>query len=60
MAKLIGKAEYKKHLVGERLTMKQAIQAQCYSCMHYYTDGIEDCQSKLCPLYGYMPYRGKN
>ena len=51
-----GRKELIKHLNGERLTQKEMIFAQCYSCMGYYTDGRVDCEMPACPLYPRMPY----
>ena len=52
-----GKTELLAHFQGERLTMKEAIAAQCYQCMGGHQDGEdEDCQNPPCPLYPYMPY----
>jgi hypothetical protein len=53
---MIGKPEYLKYLNGERLTMSEAIKAQCYQCMGYYQGGKEACTSILCPLTLFMPY----
>lgn len=52
-----GKRELLRHLMGERLTMKQGILAMCYDCNGYYADGKLDCLVPGCPLYGFMPYR---
>jgi hypothetical protein len=52
-----GKGELTKHLKGERLTHKQAIQAKCYNCMGYYADGKYSCGMPDCSLYPFMPYR---
>ena len=54
-----GGKELKGYLSGKSLTRNQAIQAKCYDCMGRYDDGAEDCQIKECPLYSFMPYRGK-
>jgi hypothetical protein len=51
-----GKNEYIKYLKGGRLTQKGQILAQCYACMGYYSDGKEDCEVHVCPLYPSMPY----
>ena len=51
-----GQKEIIKHLSGERLTLKQAIHAHCYSCMGYFADGKVDCGMKHCPLHPYMAY----
>ena len=52
-----GKRELLKHLDGKKLTLRQAVAAQCYSCTGYYADGKEDCGLLSCPLHGFMPYR---
>lgn len=52
-----GKKELIRHHCGERLTFKEAIQAKCYDCVGYYSDGKNDCKISDCPLYGFMPYR---
>lgn len=52
-----GKRELIKHRCGERLTFKEAIQAKCYDCLGYYSDGKVDRNLPDCPLYGFMPYR---
>jgi hypothetical protein len=54
-----GKAELLKSLSGERLTLKQAILAHCYDCQGFYSGGAVDCQSDICALRPFMPYRGK-
>lgn len=40
-----------------KVTMKNAILAQCHKCLGYYTDGVQDCENVKCSLYPYMPYR---
>ncbi len=51
-----GKNELIKHLEGNRLTQKQAINAKCYDCMGYFIDGRADCLMPDCPLYPFMRY----
>ncbi|MDP2735776.1 MAG: hypothetical protein Q8P12_06230 [bacterium] len=51
-----GYKEYQRFKLGERLTHKQAILAQCYVC-NGLDEGGEDCRGKSCPLYQFMPYR---
>jgi len=57
-------AKGRRHLLaklkGEKITRGEAITAKCYDCMGYYVDGIKDCGITTCPLYVYMPYKGKN
>lgn len=52
-----GRKHLIRHLKGERLTLKQAVIANCFGCMGYYVDGRNDCGMPECPLYGWMPYR---
>jgi hypothetical protein len=52
-----GKKEYLKYLKGGRLSAKQAILANCYVCMGYFSDGKDDCKIKSCSLYDFMPYK---
>lgn len=52
-----GKRDYLNHLNGKEITRKQAMDAMCYQCGAGYYDGRVDCETKDCPLYGYMPYR---
>lgn len=51
-----GRTELIKYLNGEKITQRQAILANCYTCMGYYADGRNDCKLKQCPLYPFMPY----
>lgn len=51
-----GKAEYLKWLEGGKLSRKEAMDANCYLCMGYYSDGRGECSVKLCPVRNYMPY----
>jgi len=52
-----GQRELLKHLSGQRLTLKQAVNAHCYDCMNFYSDGKIDCKIRHCSLYPFMPYR---
>ncbi len=54
-----GQAYLLRHLDGKALTRNQAISAKCYECMGYYSDGAKDCGIPECPLYRFMPFRGK-
>ena len=54
-----GKTLYLKYLDGVRLTGRQAALAKCCDCMCYHIDGREDCRMPTCPLYPFMPYKGK-
>ncbi|MDP3028607.1 MAG: hypothetical protein Q8O04_03770 [Deltaproteobacteria bacterium] len=38
-----GKKEILKHLSGKKITLLQAVQAKCFDCMGYYSDGKMDC-----------------
>ncbi len=51
-----GQKELIKHLSGERLTLKKAVHAHCYSCMGFFADGKVDCMMKHCPLHPFMAY----
>jgi hypothetical protein len=52
-----GSSALKKHLKGERLTQRNAIEAKCCDCVGNYLDGREDCGVIECPLHPWMPYR---
>lgn len=54
-----GKRLLLKHLYGDKLTRNEAIFAKCCDCMGYFIDGRADCETAECPLYSFMPYRGK-
>lgn len=54
-----GKTYLAKHLSGNVLERNQAIIAKCADCCGYYIDGRADCKTEECPLYPFMPYRGK-
>jgi hypothetical protein len=54
-----GKTNLIRYLEGERLTQREAILAKCCDCAGYHSDGRVDCRMPDCPLYPYMPYRGK-
>lgn len=51
-----GQKELIKHLSGDRLTLKQAVNAHCYDCTGFYADGKIDCSMPACPLHPFMPY----
>jgi hypothetical protein len=51
-----GKNELIRHYQGKRLTLSEAVKANCYECMGYYDGGAEDCGVPSCPLYPYAPY----
>jgi tRNA A37 threonylcarbamoyladenosine biosynthesis protein TsaE len=55
--KATGKTQLVKHLSGKKLSRKEMIQAKCYDCMGFYSDGTVDCKMVDCPLYPLMPYR---
>ena len=57
--KAAGYKELKKYMSGKRLTRKEAMLAKCYDCCGGYIDGRIDCGCKGCPMYDYMPYKGK-
>jgi hypothetical protein len=54
-----GRLGLEAHAAGRRLTQRQGIHAKCYDCMGGYRDGRVDCCCPACPLYAWMPYRGK-
>lgn len=54
-----GQAELIKHLEGQRLTLKQAVNAHCYDCMGFYADGKQDCKMPKCSLHPFMAYNQK-
>jgi hypothetical protein len=51
-----GQKELLKHLSGERLTLKQAVNAYCYDCAGFYSDGKVDCNMPHCSLHPFMSY----
>ena len=51
-----GQKELIKHLSGERLTLKHAVNAHCYDCTGFFADGKVDCGLKHCPLHPFMAY----
>jgi hypothetical protein len=52
-----GKGHITAHLKGERLTQRQAILANCCSCLAGYVDGRYSCEIPDCSLFPFMPYR---
>jgi len=54
-----GKRELLQHLDGNVIPKYQALKAKCYDCMGGYPEGAMDCELFRCPLYHYMPYKGK-
>lgn len=54
-----GKTALLKYLRGETIHRSAAVKAKCFECCGYYADGRVDCGITTCPLYLYMPYRGK-
>ena len=53
----VGKNQYLKYLMGERITRQEAIKAKCYECNGYCVDGRPECKAKDCPLWAYSPFR---
>jgi len=52
-----GKTDFNRYQEDHKpLSCKRAIMAFCYDCMGGYSEGPQDCQSKICPLYPFMPY----
>lgn len=54
----IGKAEFLRHLNGERLTARQRLNAACFRCSSGYDTGI-GCKVTDCPLCPLNPYNLK-
>ena len=40
-----------------KLTLRNAVNAQCHECLGYYRDGKVDCENQSYSLYYWMPYR---
>jgi len=55
-----GKNALLKYLRGETIHRSAAVKAKCFECCGYYADGRVDCENPDCPLYPFMPYRGKS
>ena len=49
-----GRADYIRHLDGERLTRAEAIRAKCYECVC--GEDTEPCLASLCPLIQYCQW----
>jgi hypothetical protein len=54
-----GKTKLLKYLCGDTLTRDGAIKSHCCDCMGYYVDGKFSCETPMCSLFPFMPYRGK-
>lgn len=54
-----GKTKMLQWLNTGRISRADAILAKCFECMGCYIDGRIDCEMIDCPLYPYMPYRGR-
>lgn len=52
-----GKNEFLKWLSGGNVTRLESMSAQCYHCSGGYDEGAYDCETAICPLYNYHPYR---
>lgn len=55
-----GRTPLKNYLSGASITRGEGIKAKCYDCMAGYADGKVDCGIEGCPLYSWMPYKGKS
>lgn len=55
-----GRKQLIAHLKGNRNTPRGAMAAKCYECMGGYVDGKVDCRVHACPLYPYMPFKGRS
>ena len=49
----------KTYLEGGILSLRRAVTAKCADCCGFYADGKVGCGVEDCPLYPWMPYRGK-
>jgi len=49
-----GKADYLRHLHGERLTRDEAIKAKCYDCVC--GEDTQECLAAFCPLHQYCQW----
>jgi hypothetical protein len=57
-----GAKEYQKWKEGEPFgarAYKKAVLAHCYQCNGENEGGVDCLGAKSCPLYQFMPYRGK-
>ena len=54
-----GRSVLLEYLDGNPITRSEAILAKCADCMCFHSDGRIDCLNPICPLYPWMPYRGK-
>ena len=54
-----GKTQYMRYLQGAKLTHMEMCLAKCAECCGGYVDGRYDCEVAICPLYQFMPYKGK-
>ncbi|MFA5346634.1 MAG: hypothetical protein WC294_00710 [Methanoregula sp.] len=59
MGILKGAVPFARLRAGAKLTRSRAMLAKCYDCMGFYVDGAGDCGCPDCPLYFWMPYKGK-
>ena len=55
----IGQKELENFRQGNGLTPRETLRAQCYDCTGGFADGRNDCGMNQCPIYPYMPYKGK-
>ena len=53
--KRAGQSDLIKHLLGKRLTQKQAIKAHCYDCSGM--GESSECDNAECSLFPYSPYK---
>ena len=58
MGMIKGQKEYDKFKKGLPLSRKGAMLAFCYEC-NGYEGSNADCGAVKCPMYRYMPYRGR-
>jgi hypothetical protein len=54
-----GEKYFHEHQAGKKLSISQAVKANCAACMGFYADGRRDCDMMDCPLHPWMPYRDR-
>jgi hypothetical protein len=52
-----GKKHLLRHLDGQKLSRKAAMESHCYQCMGYFIDGRADCGIPTCSLFDYRPFK---
>lgn len=54
-----GQVQYKKWKNGCKLTRREAMLANCYSCNGFEDSNVDCLGEKSCPLYQFSPYGKK-